>query len=104
MRAVASIPPPAAIGQMMRTTCTGQLCARTARGQAATAPARATKSLRLMSSLIGAITRREYHRHVLPNNNFLLAQVCDRDFLLRAHLSNVPPPTVDEDHIPLTKL
>src|SRR6516225_2480929 len=38
IRAVASNPPPAAIGQMMRTTCFGHVCPRATSGQAAAPP------------------------------------------------------------------
>src|SRR5215470_2612410 len=50
MRDIASIPPPAASGQMMRTTRAGQSRACARGGQAVAAPRRARKSRRLMMS------------------------------------------------------
>src|SRR5262249_36748352 len=50
MRDVASIPPPAASGQMIRTTRAGQSRACARGGQAVAAPSRARKSRRLMMS------------------------------------------------------
>src|SRR5262245_24355915 len=53
IRAVASNPPPAAIGQLIRTTCFGHICARAASGHAvAAAPSRVMNSRRFTAQCL----------------------------------------------------
>src|SRR5262245_22882861 len=68
IRAVASTPPHAAIGQMMRATCVGHVCAHAANGHAAVAPVTILmKSRRLMQRSPEERQDRRPPRDIIPD-------------------------------------